>query len=74
MELKIDREVLELADQCDRGHRCLTGELCEAEVVTVGPERFLCHDPVACAYKFPFGGSFFCTCPVRWAIYYKYGK
>jgi hypothetical protein len=39
-----------------------------------GPRRFICHDPEPCAYKFPFGSKSFCTCPVRRAIYDKYGK
>ena len=75
MEIKIDREVLELAGRCDWEHRCLTGEiLSKPQPQMFGPERFLCHEPGLCARKFPFGSSFFCTCPVRRAIYDKYGK
>jgi hypothetical protein len=74
MEIKIAREVLELASRCGHAHRCLTGALCEVEVPLIGPERFICHGGEPCAYKFPFGSSFFCTCPVRRAIYDKYGK
>ncbi|MFA6172131.1 MAG: hypothetical protein WC334_10970 [Kiritimatiellales bacterium] len=74
MELKISREVLDLADRCSRGHRCLTGIRSEPQVQLIGAKRFVCRDPEPCEYKFPFGSNFFCTCPVRQAIYDKYGK
>ena len=74
MELKIGREILELADRCSRGRRCLTCGVSEPQAQVVGTKRFICHDPDPCAYKFPFGSNFFCTCPVRQAIYDTYGK
>jgi hypothetical protein len=75
MELKIAREILDQAGQCAFDHRCLVGELLsDPQPQTFGPERFLCREPGPCAYKFPFGLSFFCTCPVRQAIYDTYGK
>jgi hypothetical protein len=75
MELQIDSEILNQAGQCGFDRRCLAGELSsDPQPQMFGPERFLCHEPGACAYKFPFGSGFFCTCPVRQAIYDKYGK
>jgi hypothetical protein len=75
MELQIDKEILDQAGQCDFDHRCLSGEiLSDPQPQMFGPERFLCHEPEPCTRKFPFGNSFFCTCPVRQAIYDKYGK
>lgn len=74
MELKIAKEVLRLADRCNHEHRCLDGILAEPAVQMTGPRRFICFDTSPCAYKFPFGNNFFCTCPVRQAIYDDYGK
>lgn len=74
MELKIDKQILKRADRCGKGFRCLEGILCEAEVQLIGAKRFICHNSEPCTYKFSFGKSFFCTCPVRQAIYDKYGK
>jgi hypothetical protein len=74
MELKIAKEILELADRCSRGYRCTAGDLSEPQAQVVGPRRFICHDSEPCAYKFPFGSNFFCTCPVRQAIYETYRK
>jgi hypothetical protein len=74
MELKIDKEILNLADRCTHGHRCLNGMLSEPTAQMHGPQRFVCIDTAPCAYKFPFGNNFFCTCPVRQAIYETHGK
>jgi hypothetical protein len=74
MELKIASEILKLADRCSRGHRCLIGDLSEPQAQLVGAKRFICHDGEPCAYKFPFGNNFFCTCPVRGRIYETFGK
>jgi hypothetical protein len=74
MELKIASEILKLADRCSRGHRCLAGDLSEPQAQLVGAKRFICHDGEPCAYKFPFGSNFFCTCPVRRAVYDTHGK
>jgi hypothetical protein len=74
MELKIASEVLRLADRCTQGHRCLNGMLSEPLPQMSGPQRFICIDTAPCAYKFPFGNNFFCTCPVRRAIYDAYGQ
>jgi len=74
MELKIAREILDRADRCTHEHRCLNGMLAEPMPHVSGPQCFICFDTVPCAYKFPFGSNFFCTCPVRQAIYDTYGK
>jgi hypothetical protein len=74
MELKISKEILALADRCSREYRCLKGELCGPECQVAGSRRVVCHDPDPCAYKFPFGSNFFCTCPVRREIHNTYGK
>jgi|GEM_PF-4993640 len=74
MELKIGREILGIADRCSRKHRCLSGPWSEPQAQVIGTKRFLCQDPDPCAYKFPFGTSFFCTCPVRQHIYETHGK
>ncbi len=74
MELKIAREVLDLADRCSWGYRCLTGVLSEPQAQLIGEKRFICQEDGPCAYKFPFGNNFFCTCPVRRAIYAEFGK
>lgn len=73
MELKIPREILDRADRCAHEHRCLNGMLSEPMPAVNGPQRFVCLDRAPCAYKFPFGNNFFCTCPVRRAIYDQYG-
>jgi hypothetical protein len=74
MELKIGKEILNLADRCIHGHRCLSGIPSEPLAQMTGPQRFVCRDSGPCAYKFPFGDNFFCTCPVRRAIYDQYKK
>ncbi len=77
MKLQIDKEVLEQADRCTKGHRCLSGrheDLCEAQMQLVGDQHFICKDPDPCIYKEPFGGGFFCACAVRRAIFKKYRK
>lgn len=74
MKLKISEEVLKLADRCTHHHRCLSGMLSEPTARMVGPQRFVCYESSPCAYKFPFGNNFFCTCPVRQAIYTDLGK
>ena len=74
MNLEVSTEVLKLADRCTQGYRCLKGTLAEPEVMLTGNPRFICHEPDPCAYKFPFGRTFFCTCPVRQEIYDVHGK
>jgi hypothetical protein len=77
MEFLIAREIRQRADRCSRNYECLQGEASlqsEPEVQFTGPQRFLCREPDACAYKFPFGSTFFCTCPVRRAVFDAYGK
>lgn len=77
MKLEIDQEVLAKADQCTKNFRCCSGapeDLCEAELILTGEQFFVCKSPDICAYKLPFGTGFFCTCPVRRAIYDKYGQ
>lgn len=77
MKLEINQKIFDQADRCEKGHRCLSGrteDLCEAEIQLFGDQRFLCKTPEDCAYKAPFGNSYFCLCPVRRAIYDKYGR
>lgn len=72
MEFEIGQDVLSRADRCVNSFRCLNGVLCEAEAQLFGQQRFICHDANPCAYKVPFGCNFFCTCPVRRAVFEKY--
>jgi hypothetical protein len=77
MKLEIDQEILDLSDRCTKDRRCLSGrpeDLCEAEMKLFGDQHFICKNRDICSYKLPFGSSFFCTCPVRRAIYDQYGK
>ena len=77
MEFFVDQEMQKLADRCPRRYECLQGEpflLSEPEPQLTGPQRFVCNARDACAYKFPFGSNFFCTCPVRRAVFEAYEK
>jgi hypothetical protein len=72
MELEIEQMLLDRADRCANAFRCLRGILSDAEPQLTGRQRFVCRDPYPCAYKIPFGSSFFCNCPVRAAIFEKH--
>jgi len=77
MKLEIDQEILNGADQCTQNRRCCLGrpeDLSVAAIKIIGEQRFICKIPDICSYKLSFGSSFFCTCPVRRAIFDKYGK
>lgn len=76
---KIDPDIIALTSECTHGCGCLKDpsyEFCEVSHVS-GTEQDLLfitnpHRSV-CPYKSEFGGSHVCTCPVRKAIFNKYG-
>jgi hypothetical protein len=69
-------ETLQEATKCCKHHACLTQEdyrLCGITISTEHHARMVCGHENACAYSSRIGNQFVCTCPVRHAIFRKYG-
>jgi hypothetical protein len=75
MKLQISEDIL-TKTRCEKGFSCLSGErddLCkvrkriEAEVILLET----CSD-YSCHYATPYAYAFFCSCPTRKEIYYRY--
>ena len=77
MALKIDQEIIDRTD-CPKDFPCLSGK--EEDLFEVGDTlgyNMLVMDgptPINCKYSANYGGLHACKCPVRVAIYRKYGK
>jgi hypothetical protein len=69
-------ETLLEAKKCTQGHACLTDEdykLCGIKITTESHSRMVCGKESDCPYSTHLGNKIVCTCPVRHAIYRKYG-
>ena len=75
MEIEIDKAIIDATTECKKNFLCLYGDtkhLCKVEYCVSDTVHFIeCLEP-ACRYKAMFGGSFFCTCPIRKEIYNRY--
>jgi hypothetical protein len=72
----IPLETLLEAKKCNKGHACLTEEhyhLCGIKITTEYHSRMVCGKGSDCPYSTHLGDKIVCTCPVRHAIYRKYG-
>lgn len=72
----IPREIIQEAKKCTKGHACLTDNdyhLCGIRITTENHARMVCGKDSDCPYSSQMGDKHVCTCPVRHAIYRKYG-
>jgi hypothetical protein len=72
----IPHETLLEAKKCTTGHACLAQEdyqLCDIRITTERQARMLCGKESDCPYSTRLGNKSVCACPVRHAIYSKYG-
>jgi hypothetical protein len=71
MNIKIDDNIIQKTTKCRRNFSCLSGEttLCKVEEI-MGDVIFIkCMDSNSCEYRFYFGYSQICNCPVRKELY-----
>ncbi len=72
----ISREIVQEATKCTNSHACLTDQeyqLCGIKITTEHHARMVCGKASNCPYSSEMGDNHVCTCPVRHAIYRKYG-
>lgn len=72
----IPLETLLEAKKCTKHHACLTDDayqLCGIKITTEHHSRMVCGKDNDCPYGSKLGDRIVCTCPVRHAIYRKYG-
>lgn len=63
--------------KCTKGHACLIEEdyqLCCIKVTSELHARMVCGKDTHCPYNSRLGDHIVCTCPVRHAIFRKYGR
>ena len=77
MELKIDQKLLDSTD-CEKDFACLSGnkEALFEVIKTIGHSMVEIDGPtpINCPHSANYGALHACKCPVRVAIYKKYGK
>lgn len=74
-KIKIKNKTIKSTTKCHQNFACLENPdiVCEVENCIQDGVCFIKHDESTnCNYKFPFGDSYFCTCPIRIEIYNKY--
>lgn len=75
--MEIDKEIVAQAIKCTKNIACLTDKnykLCTVSECISDEIHFLeCVNINNCKYKSSFGFQVLCNCPVRKAIYNKYG-
>lgn len=72
----IPLETLLDAKKCTKHHACLTDHdyrLCGIRITTENHARMICGKGAECPYSSSLGDKTVCTCPVRHAIFRKYG-
>lgn len=73
----IPQDVIDSTVHCVNGKNCLEGGSClncrVMEVLDGKHALVNCHNYPGCRYRVDFGYSCMCSCPVRIAIYRKYG-
>ena len=72
----IPLETLIQANKCSKQHACLIEEnyqLCGIKINGDDQARMVCGKEIDCPYNTNLGQDAVCTCPVRHAIYSKYG-
>ena len=83
MPFDIDADIVQQADKCEKGHRCLDAEedfLCPVERVVIGEgDDFVfvrCAEGKTCPFMMSYGikGYHACLCRVRIEIHKRYGK
>ncbi len=78
MNIEIDKEIIDKTTKCEKCFSCLSDNLeqsCKVEYCVSNTVYFVkCLNAALCSYKVSFGGSYFCTCPIRKEIYNKYRK
>lgn len=73
----IPQQTLHEAEKCIKRHACLAQhdyQLCGIKISIERHARMVCGMQNDCPYSSRIGSQFVCTCPVRHAIYLKYGK
>jgi hypothetical protein len=73
----IPLETLLEAKKCTKQHACLTDRdynLCGIKLSTEHHARMVCGKGSECPYSSELGDKIVCTCPVRHAIFMKYGQ
>ena len=70
-------EHLKKTTECEKGFVCLSHKIdsvCSIEESRDNMRLFVkAPADIECVYKIPFGGSFFCACPMRTELYQRYG-
>lgn len=69
-------ETLLEANKCTKNHACLIEQeyqLCGIKITTEHHARMVCGKQSDCPYTTRLGDNMLCTCPVRHAIFRKYG-
>lgn len=72
----IPLSILLEAKKCNKAHACLTDEayhLCGIRITAEHHARMVCGKKTSCPYSTRLGDRVVCSCPVRHAIYRKYG-
>lgn len=73
----IPLQMLHEADRCTEEHACLTRrdyQICGIKLSIEDNARMVCGTKNECPYNSKIGSNYVCTCPVRHAIYRKYGE
>jgi hypothetical protein len=79
LKYKIDSKILSETTECKSNFSCLAGKkecFCDIEESNIHDAGIIFIRPVkniSCTYVMSFGYSWLCTCPIRKAIYNKYG-
>lgn len=81
MGYEIDDEVVAKAASCGKERRCLSGAIepsCTPIQLMRGSDDeaalIRCPEDKGCQYCHSFGNTHICQCPVRLAIFRRYGK
>lgn len=76
MKIEIDQKIIDKTE-CDKGFTCMGGTPLYCSVISTLGYNLLkleCQDNLDCGHKRTYGGLHACNCPVRHAIFTKYGK
>jgi hypothetical protein len=76
MIFKVDDSTINKTTRCEKNFSCLSekrDDLCNVFYNIGDAVHFVeCQHTEPCDYLFPYGHSFFCTCPVRKEIFHRH--
>ena len=76
--LTVSEDLRKQTTNCQKGFACLyrqENDLCQVDYALKGVPFVMIKKPIdeLCPYSFHFGKSQFCSCPVRFELYKRYG-